>query len=147
MAKVSGPERVENMVKVLRQWQSIERQAMHDTASIMEQTRNPLVRMIMAIIRHDSLMHHQVQQFLIDSVTEEAVAVSRDDLAEIWERIEEHDKMEKKTIALARQLMEEAWSPVQKQMLNYLLTDESKHDSLLMELEQVKQGMTQASGA
>jgi len=147
VAKVSGPERVENMVKVLRQWQSIERQAMHDTASIMEQTRNPLVRMIMAIIRHDSLMHHQVQQFLIDSVTEEAVAVSRDDLAEVWQRIEEHDKMEKKTIALARQLMEEAWSPVQKQMLSYLLTDESKHDSLLMELEQVKQGMTQASGA
>ena len=146
MEKRNGPERVEHMVTLLRQWQSLERQSMHDTAAIMEETKNPFIRMIMAIIRHDSLMHHQVQQFLIDSVTEDAISLSREDVAEIWEKIEEHDSMEKKTIELAKELRDEAWSPVHKQLLDYLLIDEQKHDGLLMQLEEIKQGMTQVSG-
>jgi hypothetical protein len=134
------------MVEVLRQWQGIERQAINEMAEIQEETRNPLIRLIMEIIRHDSLMHHRVQQFLIDSVTQGDVPLSREDLAEIWDRIEAHDKVEKKTIDLAKQLRADAWSPVHKQLLDYLLTDESKHDTLLEQLEQVKQGMSRASG-
>jgi hypothetical protein len=147
MAKGKGSERVENMVAVLRQWQGIERQAMVDTAEIIEESKNPLVRMIMSIIRHDSLMHHRVQQFLIDSVTEADVALTREDLVQIWDKIEAHDQMEKKTIELARSLREQAWSPVHKQLLDYLLTDEQKHDELLVQLEEIKKGMSRASGA
>ena len=121
MATASGPERVEKMAKVLKNWQTLERQAMDDTAAIIEETENPLVRMIMSIIRHDSLMHHRVQQFLIDSITDADVPVSRDDLANIWDRIEQHDRLEKKTIAMAEELRDEAWTPVHKQLLGYLL--------------------------
>lgn len=146
MSTAKRPARVEKMVEVLRQWQGIERQAINEMAEIQEETRNPLIRLIMEIIRHDSLMHHRVQQFLIDSVTQGDVALTREDLAEIWGRIEAHDKVEKKTIDLAKQLRAEAWSPVHKQLLDYLLTDESKHDTLLEQLEQVKLGMSRASG-
>ena len=147
MSKSTGPERVQNMVKVLQQWQAIERKSMDDTAAIMVETHNPFIRMIMEIIRHDSLMHHRVQQFLVDSVTREDVTVTREDVAEVWEKIEAHDKMERKTIEMAEQLKEQAWSPVHKQLLDYLLTDERKHDALLIQLEEVKAGMTRASGA
>jgi hypothetical protein len=146
MAAKQGSNRVEEMVGVLRQWQGIEREAINDMAEIMEMTKNPLIRVIMEIIRHDSLMHHRVQQFLIDSVTQSEVAVTREDLAEIWERIEAHDKVEKKTIELARDLKEKAWSPVHKQLLEYLLVDEAKHDTLLGQLEHLKKGMSRASG-
>jgi ribonucleotide reductase beta subunit family protein with ferritin-like domain len=146
MASTPGPEKVKHMVDVLRKWQGLERKAMDDTAVIIEETKNPLVRMVMSIIRHDSLMHHRVQQFLIDSVTEADVPVSREDIAKIWEKIEEHDRVEKKTIELAEELREQAWSPVHKQLLGYLLQDEKKHDSLIGQLEEVKKGMSQASG-
>jgi len=146
MANSKGPERVDEMVELLREWQGLERQAAITTAEIFERTENPLIRIIMEIIRHDSLMHHRVQQFLIDSLTTKDVAVSREDLAEIWKRIETHDKMERKTIELARELRERAWSPVHKQLLDYLLTDESKHDSLLVQLSELKKGMDRASG-
>ena len=142
----TASDRVDNMVKVLRQWQGIERQAMNDTAEIAEQTDNRLIRLIMEIIRHDSLMHHRVQQFLIDSVTKENITLSREDVAEIWEKIEAHDQIERQTIEMAKTLREQAWSPVHKQLLDYLLTDESKHDSLLVQLEEVKKGMSRASG-
>jgi hypothetical protein len=147
MAKKKGKERVENMVAVLREWQGIERQAVNDLSEIMEKTANPLIRIIMEIIRHDSLMHHRVQQFLVDSVTVAAPAVTREDVAEIWGMVEEHDRAEKKTIELARGLLEDAWTPVQKQLLDYLLKDETKHDVLLMQLDELKKGMSRASGA
>lgn len=147
MSKSTGPERVQNMVKVLQQWQAIERQSMDDTAAIMEETHNPFIRMIMEIIRHDSLMHHRVQQFLVDSVTREDVTVTREDVAEVWEKIEAHDKMERKTIEMAQELRKNAWSPIHKQLLDYLLTDEKKHDELLIQLEGMKKDLTRASGA
>jgi len=146
MAKMKGPERAAHMVAVLREWQVIERQAVNDMSEIMEKTQSPLIRIIMEIIRHDSLMHHRVQQFLIDSVTVAAPTVTREDIAKMWDMIEEHDKAEKKTIQLAQQLLKDAWTPIQKQMLDYLLKDESKHDALLMQLNDVKKGMSRASG-
>jgi hypothetical protein len=146
MANPKGPERVNEMVELLRQWQRLERQAMSDTAEILEQTQNPLIRIIMEIILHDSHMHHHVQQFLIESLTTKDVPVSREDVAEIWEKIEAHDKQERKTIELATELKEKAWSPVHKQLLGYLLTDESKHDSLLVQLNEIKRDMGRASG-
>jgi uncharacterized protein YbcC (UPF0753/DUF2309 family) len=141
-----GPGRVEKMVTVLKGWQELERQAMDDTAKIIEETKSPLVRMIMSIIRHDSLMHHRVQQFLIDSVTEADVPVSREDLARIWEKLEEHDRLEKKTIEMAKELRDEAWSPVHKHLLGYLLADEQKHDTLISQLGDIKKGMSRVSG-
>jgi hypothetical protein len=146
MAKTKGPERVENMVKLLKNWQKLERKGIDDTAEIIEETKNPLVRMIMSIIRHDSLMHHRVQQFLIDSVTEADVPLSREDLAQIWDKVEQHDRLEKKTVEMAEELREQAWSPVHKQLLGYLLEDEKKHTGLMAQLQEVKVGMSKASG-
>jgi rubrerythrin len=135
------------MLNALHTWQGIERQSMSDTAEIMEKTQNPLIRIIMEIIRHDSLMHHRVQQFLIDSLTKENVTLSREDVTDIWEQIEAHDRMERKTIEIAKQLRDQAWSPIHKQLLDYLVTDEEKHDRILEQLDQIKQGMSRASGA
>ena len=139
--------KVDNMVKVLRDWQGIERQAMSFTAEISEQTESTLIRLIMDIIRHDSHMHHRVQQFLIDSVTKEATAVTREDVVAVWESIEEHDAIEKQTIKLAEQLKADAWTPVHKLLLEYLLRSESLHDSLLEQLGEFKADMSRASGA
>jgi hypothetical protein len=139
--------KVDNMVKVLRDWQGIERQAMSFTAEISEQTESTLIRLIMDIIRHDSHMHHRVQQFLIDSVTKEATAVTREDVVAIWDSIEEHDALEKQTIKLAEQLKNDAWTPVHKLLLEYLLRSESLHDSLLEQLGEFKTDMSRASGA
>jgi hypothetical protein len=133
--------RVEEMVEALRRWQGIERKSMEQTAEIMENTDNPVIRMMMEIIRQDSMMHHRVQQFIIDSLTREAVSLSPEEVGEIWQKIEEHDEMEREVIDLAKELKAKAWTPVHKQLLDYLLTDEAKHDRLLEQLGELKKGM------
>lgn len=139
--------KVDEMVDVLRQWQGLERQAMNDTAEIMEKTKSPLIRILMEIIRHDSLMHHRVEQFLIDSVEKDAVTVTREDIVEVWESLEAHDRAEKRTIQMAEDLRKKAWSPVHKLLLDYLLREEGKHDSLIAQLDAFKKDLSRGSGA
>ena len=141
MAK-KGPERVDEMVEGLRKWQGIERKAMEQTAEIMESTGNPVIRMIMEIIRQDSMMHHRVQQFIIDIMTKEPVKMSPDDMAEVWGRLEEHDELERKTIELAKELQEKTTDPVVASLLEYLIIDEQKHDHILNQLEALKRHLS-----
>lgn len=140
-------KKVDDMIVVLRQWQEVEREAMSATSRISEQTESALIRLVMDIIRHDSHMHHRVQQFLIDSVTKESTAVTREDVVAIWESIEEHDEIEKQTIAMAEGLKKDAWDPVHKLLLEYLLRSECLHDSLLEQLGEFKADMSRSSGA
>jgi rubrerythrin len=137
----------DQMVEVLRQWQGLERQAMNDTAEIMEKTSSPLIRVMMEIIRHDSLMHHRVQQFLIDSVTQTNVTVTREDIAEVWDKLEAHDRVEKRTIQMAEELLKKAWNPVHKLLLDYLIREEKKHDTLIEQLDGFKKDLSRGSGA
>jgi rubrerythrin len=143
--KLSGPERQKFTIDVLRQWQGIERDAIETTAQIMEKTDNLLIRQIMEIIRNDSVQHHRVQQFLIDSLTKNPISLSPDELAEVWGQIEAHDELERQTIKLAKELMEQTTEPMHKILLGYLLTDEEKHDGLLGELEDFKKHMAKLS--
>ena len=143
--RLSGPERQKFTIDVLRQWQGIERDAIETTAQIMEKTDNLLIRQIMEIIRNDSVQHHRVQQFLIDSMTKTPLTLTPEDLAEVWGQIEAHDELERQTIELGMELLEETKDPVLKILLDYLIRDEQKHDTILGELEQFKTHMSKIS--
>jgi rubrerythrin len=141
MPSVKGPERIEKLVGALRQWQAIERKAIDSCAGIMEKTDNPLIREMMEIIRNDSVQHHRVQQFIIDSLTKEQVRLTPEELGEIWDEITAHDEVERETIELAKELREECRFFVQRALLDYLITDEEKHDKLLQSLEDFKKNL------
>ncbi len=136
--KMTGPERIDHTIQVLRDWQKLEREAIENTAEIMEKTDNPLIRQFMEIIRNDSVQHHRVQQFIIDSLTTTPVKLTPEDLAEVWDAIAAHDEVERRTIEIAKELKEECRFFVQKALLEYLIIDEEKHDHLLGMLEEFK---------
>jgi len=141
MTKSKGPERMEETVATLRHWQALERQAIETTAELMEKTDNALIRQILEIIRNDSVQHHRVQQFLIDSLTTRPVTLTPEELAEVWDALEEHDKIERETIEIAKKLRDECRFFVQRALLEYLIIDEEKHDHLLGQLEEFKKNL------
>ena len=141
MREKKGPVRMKRLVDGLREWQAIERQAIDKCTTIMEQTDNPLIRQVMEIIRNDSVQHHRVQQFVIDTLNKTPVSLTPEQLAAIWDEIEAHDELERKVIQRAEVLRDECPTMVQKMLLDYLLYDEQKHDRLLQELEKFKKGL------
>jgi rubrerythrin len=139
--KIKGAQRTEELVAGLRRWQAIERQAVDQTAELMEKTDNLLVRQILEIIRNDSVQHHRVQQFIIDSLTKTPVSLRPEDLSEVWTEIEKHDAAEREVIELGKKLRDECTLFVQKSLLDYLIYDEEKHDKILGELEKFKKNL------
>jgi len=139
--KVKGPERTAQLVEALRRWQAIERESINHTAEMMEKTDNLLVRQILEIIRNDSVQHHRVQQFIIDSVTKTPVSLTPEDLGGIWDEIEKHDAAEREVIELGKKLRDECTMFVQRTLLDYLIYDEEKHDKILGDLEKFKKNL------
>jgi hypothetical protein len=105
---------------------------------VKSKSDNPLVRIVMDIIAHDSAMHRRVQQFIIESVEGDPVVLRPEDLELIWDLMQEHIEQEKKTIELAEKAKGSARLYVQRYLVNYLLEDERKHDLLLERLEEIK---------
>ncbi|MEW6338983.1 MAG: hypothetical protein ACOY3Y_18725 [Acidobacteriota bacterium] len=128
-------------VDILVRWQDAENRTIAQTTSIIAKSKNPLVKLIMEVIRHDSVMHHRVQQFIVDSLTTKAITLTPEELAEVWDLVEEHVKMERETIGYGEELKKVCKLFVQSQLVSYLLTDEEKHDKMLGQLEQFKNKM------
>jgi CheY-like chemotaxis protein len=134
----------EHLAADMESWMKIEDTAVSSTGAIIEKTGNPVIRIIMEIIQRDSLMHHRVQEFIRDTLTKESVVLNTDEMADVWDMIEKHIEIEKRTVQTARQALEALKGTkmvVQEYLLNYLMMDEEKHDKLLETLSTIKKGL------
>jgi len=140
---MSTKEIQEKIVSNMRRWQKIENASVASTSKVMEKTDNPLVRLVMEIIQRDSQFHYRVQEFIADSLETKAVALSTDELADVWGLIEKHIELEEKTLEMAKESLDALKGKkmlVQEYLLNYLMEDEKKHNLILAHLEKVKKG-------
>jgi hypothetical protein len=142
--RISTKEKQERLVDILRAWQQVENRSATQSGEIVERTRNPVIRLVTEIIRRDSAMHYRVQQFIIDSIENQAVTLTVNDLEQVWAAIEAHIEAERKTVELvaaAQKALSGTKNVVQQFLLSYLATDEKKHDQLLEDLSLIKRGM------
>jgi hypothetical protein len=143
-AKQTAPKQADNideLVAVLKTWQGLETATVAHTSDIIAKTQNPLIRLVMEIIRRDSEMHHKVQQVLLDSIQKQAITLTPEELGQIWDMVEKHAEMEKATIDLAEKARNNCRLFVQRHLLTYLIEDEKKHDRLLGQLQDFKRGI------
>ncbi len=134
----------EQIVSNMRRWQVIEDASVASTGQVIGATQNPIVRLIMEIIQTDSLMHHRVQGLIADSLERKAISLSPDEIGQVWELIQEHIKIEKKTLKMAKDALaalEGKKMLVQEYLLKYLAEDEKKHNRMLTGLRKIKDGM------
>ena len=139
--RVSQKELDKTLVTTMKKWQKIEDQSISSIKGNMKELKNPLVKQIFQIIAHDSAMHRKVQQFIIDSLEKKAVILTPDELADIGTILEEHIELEKATVELGTTAKAASRSFIHQYLLNYLLTDERKHDDLLEQLGNIKNKM------
>ena len=139
--KAKAVESLEELKATLGRWQEIEDASVAHTTKMIERTKNPLIKLVMEIIRQDSVMHKRVQQVILDSLEQQAFTLSPEELAEIWDMIEKHAELEKETIGLAEKARRNCRLFVQRHLLTYLIEDEQKHDRLMAQLEDFKRGI------
>ena len=141
---MSTKEIQEKVVDNMRRWQKIENASVASTGEVIEKTENPIIRIVMEIIQRDSQMHHRVQELIADSLTTKALSLTPDELADVWDMIEKHIQLEKKTVEMAEEALEALKGKkmvVQEYLLQYLMEDENKHNHILDSLATIKKGM------
>ncbi len=141
---MSTREQQEKLILCMKKWQKLEDAAVAQTAKIMEEIDQPLIRLVAEIIQRDSNMHHRIQQMIIDTLERETVALNFDQMAQAWVAIEKHIELEKKTIEMAKvalELVPEKTNQVQRYLISYLAEDEKKHDKMLDDLQMLKKGV------
>lgn len=144
MSDTTRKELQEQLVSNLEKWQKIEDRSASSAAQLAEATDNQVLRTVMQVIEADSRRHRDVQQFLVDSLTVRAVSLTPEELAEVWDGIEEHVSLERSMIDAVRDSLDAVTGHqmvVQEYLLRYLLADERKHEQLLDELDAIKRGM------
>ncbi|HXH49012.1 MAG TPA: hypothetical protein VNM47_06670 [Terriglobia bacterium] len=139
--KEKPSEDLAELSSTLRRWQEIEDASVAACSGIIAKTKNPLIRLLMEIIRQDSVMHKKVQQVMIDSLEKQAISLTPEELGQIWESIVHHAEIEKETLVLAEKARKNCRLFVLRHLLTYLIEDEQKHDRLLAQLESFKRGI------
>ena len=141
---MSTKEIQEKIVDTMKRWQKIENASVASTGKVIEKTENPVVRMVMEIIQRDSQMHYRIQELIADSLESKTITLTPDELASVWDLIEKHIQLEKKTVELANEALTALKGKkmvVQEYLLDYLLIDEEKHNKVLDSFETIKKGM------
>jgi hypothetical protein len=141
---MSTKEIQEQLVANMKRWQKIEDASVASTGRVIEKTSNPLLRLVMEIIQRDSQMHFRIQELIADSLTTKSVTLTPEDLAEVWDMIEGHIRIEKSTVEMGEEALSSLKGKkmlIQEYLLRYLLDDENKHNRLLEQLESIKKGM------
>ncbi len=135
----------QDLVENMQRWRKIENQSVTSTSRVMEKTENPLVRLVMEIIQRDSQMHHRVQGWIAESLTGRATTLTPEEIGEVWGLIEDHIRLEHKTVQLAEEAIAligaSKGMQVQSYLLEYLMEDEKKHSRILERLESIQKGM------
>jgi bacterioferritin (cytochrome b1) len=135
----------QDLIANMESWQRVENSSIASTGRVIEKTENPIVRLVMEIILRDSQMHYRVQEWIAQSLKGKAVSLSPDELGDVWAMIEEHIRLEKKTLKLAQEALEMIRGSkgmlVQSYLLEYLSDDEKKHNLLLERLGDIQRGM------
>ena len=141
---MSTKEAQEAIVANMKSWMKIENASVASTGKVIEKTDNPIVRLVMEIIQRDSQIHYRVQEMIADSLTTKTISLTPEEVADVWDMIEKHIALEKKTVELADQALAAIKGKkmmVQEYLLQYLLEDENKHNTILERLQGVKDKM------
>lgn len=138
MEKSKSIELSDEFLNVIREWQRLEDSTIRFSDETMEKTQNPLIRMTMEMIKHDSQKHKVMQQMLIDSITKEALHLDPDELASLSDGLEKHMAAEARSIEFAEEALAGSELFITKYILWHLIADEKKHHSLLGQLNDLK---------
>ncbi|MDA8089586.1 MAG: hypothetical protein M0Z61_05125 [Nitrospiraceae bacterium] len=130
-------EMSEDFLEIIRQWKKLEDETINNSETLMTKSDNPIVRMIMEMIKFDSQKHKVMQQLLIDGLTKEPLHLNPDELAPLAEEIKRHIEAESKSVDLASKALEQSELFVTRYILTLLLADEAKHHRLLGDLNEV----------
>ncbi|MBI5664655.1 MAG: hypothetical protein HZC49_06170 [Nitrospirae bacterium] len=131
------PENRKKFDDLVNRWIVLEESTINEAKNLTGNSRNPMVRAIIDLLRMDSEKHKHILQTIQKSM-HSTVTFSTDDLKVVDTFVEKHMTLEKNAIETAEQALEMSSLPIPRLLLSHLLEDEKSHDAYMSELNDIK---------
>ncbi len=138
-------ENSEEFLSLMKEWQTLEDKTITSANDLMKKTANPLIKMTMELIKHDSEKHKLVQQMIIDSIKKQAISISPDELIALSDMLNKHMEIEAKSMTQADKAFQKSELFMTRYLLSYLIADETKHHGLMNQLNDLKRATISTS--
>ncbi len=129
---------------MLRDWELLEQESSESIEQVKTKCGNPLVRLVLDIIEHDSKLHRKLQEFILNSLERKPLTLSPDEVGEVIELIRNHTRLKARMVEKVEKTLEETKDKslhIQEVLMRTLLVDERKHKEMLKGIEKVMQGL------
>ena len=127
-------ESSKEFLSIIKEWIALEDKTIASADELISKANNPFVKMRMEMIRHDSGKHKEILEWIIDSLTKEAVHLTPDEMMPLSALLHKHLEVEAKSIVLANNALEKSGLPIVRYVLSALLDDETKHHAQIIML-------------
>jgi hypothetical protein len=127
-------ETSEEFLNLIKEWQALEDKTIASANELISKAKNPLVEMVMEMIKLDSSKHKTMLTLIIDNLTRESVHLTPDELSTLSALLNKHMEVEAKSIALANDALKKSDLAITRHVLSALLDDETKHHNQLATL-------------
>jgi|Deesub1362A_J573_1020465.scaffolds.fasta_scaffold00102_16 hypothetical protein len=136
MAKKTKAKEATALQPLLRQWQALEETTIEYSTRMLRRSKNPLVQMVMQMVKLDSQKHKVILGLLQDALGRQALHLSPEELRPLAEALNAHIQAEAKSIEIAQRALTRSDLGAVRYILQGLLADETKHHSLLADLRE-----------
>jgi rubrerythrin len=131
------PENRKKFEELIKKWIVIEEETIDSANDLINQSKNPVVKTIIDLVKLDSEKHRHILETIRLSL-DHTVSFSTDDLKIVDSFVDKHVAMEKTAVETAEQALEMSSLPIPRFLLEHLLADEKKHDAYIDELNELK---------
>lgn len=132
-------------LKLMKSWQALEDKTISSANEMMRKTKNPLVKMTMEMIKHDSEKHKLMQQMMIDNITKEAISIGPDELNALSDMLNSHMEAEAESLCMADEAFRNSELFTTRYLLSCLIADEAKHHGMMNQLNDLKRASVATS--
>ena len=138
------PKNRQRFEELLTRWINIEDKTIETADDLMGQSKNPMLKAIIDLLKRDSEKHKHTLEAIQYSL-DHAVTFTTDDMRVVDTFIEKHAMIEKNAVETAQQALEMSSLPIPRFLLENLLIDEKKHDAYMEELNELKLQMAKTT--
>jgi hypothetical protein len=137
-AKTDAAAREKEMLDLLKSWKELEDITIKSCDSILNKSKNQIIKTITTSIKNDSAKHKAIIQIIQNSITKEGYVISPDDLMGVSTLLNKHMEYEQKSITIAKKALAISRDAITKQLLNIILEDEKKHKLFARQMNELK---------
>jgi len=137
-------EQRQRIASVLKDWELLEQESSESIEQVKTKCDNPIVRLVMDIIEHDSRLHMKIREFILNSFEREPLTLSPDEVGNVIELIRNQTRLKTQIVEKVEKTMEATKDKslhIQEFLMKTLLVDERKHKEMLKGIEKVMQGL------